>query len=146
MIFVDVNLGTSMQRFRATRSRLLTGEIHREHPHLQMLGDLMYLTTEHQASVVLTVSVTCWTARIFWWGVRFHIEQACITDIRSIDGQAGRPIFIHSKLAVSHGIHRNYLFQTLSGERSPSDDLRSKMVNEFGLDPWDYAPIRKACA
>lgn len=50
------------------------------------------------------------------------------------------------KLAISFGIHRNYLFQTLSGERTPSADLRGKMRKELGVDPWDYAPRREVCA
>ncbi len=50
------------------------------------------------------------------------------------------------KLAISLGIHRNYLFQTLSGERTPSADLRNKMRRELGVDPWDYAPRREVCA
>lgn len=94
MILRNVEFSTLRHLFRATRYCLLTGEKHRQHPRLQVRGDLMYFTTEHQASVVLTVSVTCWTERISWRGVRFHIEQACSIYIRSIGGQAGRPIFI----------------------------------------------------
>tara|TARA_B100000446_G_scaffold87859_1_gene82666 strand:- start:86 stop:607 length:522 start_codon:yes stop_codon:yes gene_type:complete len=50
------------------------------------------------------------------------------------------------KLAISFGIHRNYLFQTLSGDRTPSADLRNRMRKELGVDPWNYAPRREVCA
>ncbi len=50
------------------------------------------------------------------------------------------------KLAVSLGIHRNYLFQTLSGQRKPSTQLRSGVEKYLGVDPWDYAPTLEASA
>lgn len=103
MILRNVEVSTLRHLFRATRYCLLTGEKHRQHPRLQMRGDLMSLTTEHQASVVLTVAVTCWTERISWRGIRFHIEQACFTHIRSIGGQAGRPIFIRNAQGEVNG-------------------------------------------
>ncbi len=97
MILRNVELSTLRHLFRATRYCLLTGEKHRQHPRLQMRGDLMYLTTEHQASVVPPARRSIQAEGSFIKETRFHIEQACSIYIRSIGGQAGRPILIHNK-------------------------------------------------
>lgn len=97
----DDNAYVQRQQFRATRCCLLTGENHRQYPHLQTRGDLMSLTTEHQASVVPPARRLIQAKGSFIKETRFHIEQACSADIRSIDGQAGRPIFISNNGSIS---------------------------------------------
>ncbi len=99
----DDNAYVQRQQFRATRSCLLTGERRRQHPYLQMRGDLMSLTTEHQASVVPPARRSIQAEGSFIKETRFQFEQACSTDIRSIDGQAGRPIFIQKSQGEANG-------------------------------------------
>ncbi len=63
-------------------------------------------------------------------GIPIKLTMALVAKLSNIDLGA---------LCEEAGFHRNYINNTLSGKRTPSNDFVALVKSKIGVDPWEYA-------
>ena len=50
-----------------------------------------------------------------------------------------------SELSVACGYHRNSIYKALSGENNVQPEMKLKVENLLGVNPWNFVSDKSAC-